>query len=84
MVVVCPSCGCAEDVSEEGRVFDWIRSLGGATSAGAPKRLHARDLPSTQEAIEIVTAQDDVLVLRDGDVVAAVGFASIRALWESP
>ncbi len=65
-------------------MFDWIRSLGGATSAGAPKRLHARDLPSTQEAIEIVTAQDDVLVLRDGDVVAAVGFASISDALFSP
>lgn len=57
-------------------VRDWISSIGVLTAAGSPKRMRAKDLPSTQEAIEIVAAQDDVLVLREGDVVAAVGFAS--------
>ena len=65
-------------------VLDWIRSMGTDRSSDAPKRLRAKDLPATQDAIEIVAAQDDVLVLRDGDVVAAVGFGSVGDALLSP
>ena len=41
------------------------------------KRINADALPSTQDAIAVVAAQDDVLILRNGSVVAGVGFGSM-------
>lgn len=41
------------------------------------KRVDAGQLPTTQEALQVVGAQDDVLILRNGSVVAAVGFGSM-------
>ena len=41
------------------------------------RRINADALPSTQDAIAVVAAQDDVLILRNGSVVAGVGFGSM-------
>lgn len=42
------------------------------------RRLNPASLPSTQDAIAVVAAQDEVLILRNGAVVAAVGFGSMN------
>ena len=42
-----------------------------------PKRVDASKLPPTQEAIQVVGAQDNLLILRNGSAVAAVGFGSM-------
>ena len=41
------------------------------------RRINADALPSTQDAIAVVAAQGDVLILRNGSVVAGVGFGSM-------
>ena len=50
----------------------------GATSSKRAKRLNTAKLPSTQEAVQVIAAQDNVLILRNGAVVAAVGFGSMN------
>jgi hypothetical protein len=63
-----------------------LNRLWRATSAGADDadraaapapRINADALPSTQDAIAVVAAQDDVLILRNSSVVAGVGFGSM-------
>lgn len=44
----------------------------------AGKRLNPASLPSTQDAIAVVAAQDDVLILRNHAVVAGIGFGSMN------
>ncbi len=41
------------------------------------KHIKPEQLASTQEAVAVVSAQDNVLVLRNGSVVAGVGFGSM-------
>jgi hypothetical protein len=49
---------------------------GAAVATGSPPTSRAQRLPRTQEQVMVVAAQDGVLVLRDGSVVAAVGVSS--------
>lgn len=46
--------------------------------ANAPYNRPAKNMPRTQDQVRIVSAQDNVLILRDGCVVAGVGFGSIE------
>jgi len=41
------------------------------------QRIDTSKLPTTQEALQVVGAQDDLLILRNGSVVAAIGFGSM-------
>jgi hypothetical protein len=43
-----------------------------------PQRIKAESFASTQEAVAVISAQDNVLVLRNGSVVAGVGFGSMN------
>lgn len=46
--------------------------------ATEPFKRPAKNVPRTQDQVRIVAARDDALILRDGSVVAGVGFGSVE------
>lgn len=54
------------------------------TAQPKARRIEHKTFAFTQDAVEVKLAQDDVLVLRNGSVVAAVGFGSLSESLLSP
>ncbi|NJM42136.1 MAG: hypothetical protein HC853_15980 [Anaerolineae bacterium] len=67
-----------QDLLKVGKHAQVNASDNAATRPKQAKRLNTAKLPSTQDAIQVAAAQDNVLILRNGTVVAAVGFGSMN------